>query len=258
MDALLTDTLASHHGLEERLARAKVAHPSGDPEHPREEFPAVDTFLSAASQHNAALLDVLVPAARARLPHGAQRAAEFVAASRLYEHALNGVKAKLYHSAHAPRATWAAVWSEVDEAFRTVWKIELALVADLAGARTASDPDWAERLHRSELKAPTRPHPHIPHQGVAGQAARAVARRVDAFWDAAEGRMTPRPMRSHDRAHDSLLTQYLLGDPHLEDAPPSSFEGEPRRASRTGWPLPPVDGPADPHQDNQDGINRIR
>lgn len=258
MDALLTDTLASHHGLEERLARAKVAHPSRDPEHPREQFPAVDTFLSAASQHNAALLDVLVPAARTRLPHGAQRASEFVAASRHYEHALNAVKAKLYHSAHAPHATWASVWAEVDEAFRTVWKIELALVADLASARTASDPDWAERLHRSELTAPTRPHPHIPHQGVAGQAARAVARRVDAFWDAAEGRMTPRPTRARDRAHDSLLTQYLLGDPHMADAPPSSFEGEPRRSARTGWPLPPVEGPTDPHLDGEGDINRFR
>lgn len=258
MDALLTDTLASHQGLEERLARAKVAHPSRDPEHPREQFPAVDTFLSAASQHNAALLDVLVPAARSRLPHGAQRASEFVAASRHYEHALNAVKAKLYHSAHAPHATWASVWTEVDEAFRTTWKIELALVADLAETRTADDPDWAQRLHRSELKAPTRPHPHIPHQGVAGQAARAVARRVDAFWDAAEGRMTPRPHLARDRAHDSLLTQYLLGDPHMDAAPPSSFEGEPRRAARTGWPLLPPGDTAEPDQDGQEGTHRIR
>lgn len=230
MDTLVTDALASHHGLEERLARAKVAHSNPDPEHPREQFPAIDTFLAAASRHNAALLAVLVPAARNRLPDGPARAEAFVSASKAFELVLNDVKAKLYRSAYADRRPWSVVWAGVDEAFRKVWKLELHLVADLAEQRGEGDPDWAEMLHHAELRAPTRPHPNIPHQGVVGSAARALARRVDAFWDAAEGRMVPAPVRSHDRLKESLLTQYLLGDPHLVPKEPR-WAPEPRRAA---------------------------
>lgn len=269
MDSLVTDTLATHHGLEERLARAKVARPSGDPHRPREEFPSVDTFLATASRHNAALLTVLVPAARSHLSDGPARAAEFVAASRRYEEALSGVKAKLYRSAQAPRQSWSQMWAEVDAAFREAWRLELALVADLVDARRDDDPDWAERLHRAELRSPTRPHPHIPHQGVAGHAARAVARKVDAFWDAAEGRMVPAPERSHDRTKDGLFVQYLLGDPHLAPTPRSAWEQEPRRAggerptsnadrsASAPGPVGPHAGD-EPHLDGHDGYNPIR
>lgn len=264
MDALVTDTLATHHGLEERLARAKVARPSGDPRRPREEFPSVDTFLATASRHNAALLSVLVPAARSHLDDGAARAAAFVAASRRYEAALNGVKAKLYRSAQAPRQSWSAMWAEVDAAFVETWRLELAIVADLADARRSGDPDWAERLHRAELRSPTRPHPHIPHQGVAGHAARALARRVDAFWDAAEGRMVPSPERGHDRTRDGLFVQYLLGDPHLSPPPASTWEQEPRRVGgerpvqRSGEAHGSPATGDEPHLDGREGFNPIR
>ena len=47
--------------------------------------------------------------------------------------------------------------------------------------------------------------------------ARTVARRVDGFWDAAEGRMVPEPLHHHERNDDGRFTQYLLADPHLPD-----------------------------------------
>jgi hypothetical protein len=47
--------------------------------------------------------------------------------------------------------------------------------------------------------------------------ARTVALRIDRFWDTAEGRMIPEPVKAHDRGHDGKVTQYLLADPHLEE-----------------------------------------
>jgi hypothetical protein len=52
---------------------------------------------------------------------------------------------------------------------------------------------------------------------VVGHLARAVARRIDTFWDSAEGRMVPEPVRHHDRDHQGPLTQYFLADPHLPE-----------------------------------------
>jgi hypothetical protein len=95
--------------------------------------------------------------------------------------------------------------------------MEAALAADLAASRRDGDPDWGERLYRGELAAPTRPHPYIPHQGMPGRVARTVARRIDGFWDAAEGRMVPEPLHHHERGDDGAFTQYFLADPHLPD-----------------------------------------
>src|SRR5690606_7320529 len=44
MDALLTDIRESHRLIEERLARARASRGSPDPDHPRDEYPDIDTF----------------------------------------------------------------------------------------------------------------------------------------------------------------------------------------------------------------------
>ncbi|GGD13691.1 hypothetical protein [Nocardioides daphniae] len=219
MDTLLIDARATHQLLEERLARARVARPSTDPDRPRDQYPPVDTFLATASRHLAATVMVLVPAARKRLPDGAERAKEYLARTRQLAMALAQVKAKLYGSAYAVHKPWATVWDAVEEEFTALVPLEEALAHDLDVHRGEGDSDLLLELHQAELHAPTRPHPYIPQQGVPGKVARAVARRVDAFWDAAEGRMVPEPVHHHDRRGQGLLVQYLLADPHLENWP---------------------------------------
>ena len=44
--------------------------------------------------------------------------------------------------------------------------------------------------------------------------ARALA---DRFWDAAEGRVIPEPVRPRPHKHDSLMAQYLVADPKFDD-----------------------------------------
>jgi hypothetical protein len=217
VETLVSGMKATHRALAHRLAQAADAHPATDPDHPRDQYPAIDTFLASASRHNAAVVSVLVPAARVRLDDGTARAREFVEQSRRFEVALNQVKAKLYGSSYVVRRPWRSIWDDVRREFDAILTLEAALVADLDRSRRPSDPDWGEHLYRAELHAPTRPHPYIPHQGAPGKVARAVAHRVDRFWDTAEGRMMPEPIHHHDRSHDGPMTQYLLADPHLPD-----------------------------------------
>jgi hypothetical protein len=217
METLVPGMKATHDALAHRLAQAADAHPVTDPDHPRDQYPAIDTFLAIASRHNAAVVAVVVPAVRRRLPDGTERARTFVHESRRFEVALNQVKAKLYGSTYAIRRPWSSIWDDVWREFTWMCELERELVTDLDAARRSDDPDWGEELYRSEVHAPTRPHPYIPHQGARGKVARAVAGRVDRFWDAAEGRMVPEPIHHHDRAHDGRLTQYLLADPHLPE-----------------------------------------
>jgi hypothetical protein len=215
---LAHDLDSIHHDLGHRLSLASSARP--DVRHPRDHYTAIDTFLAAASRHNAAMVDAIAPLVT-HLPGGHDLAHEFLATSRVYEEALAQVKAKLYGSTYAVARPWPSIWEEVHREFDAVCALERRLakaLLDEEAARGDGDhQDLGTRLHHAELASPTRPHPWIPHQGVVGHLARAVARRVDHFWDAAEGRMVPEPVRHHDREHQGKLTQYLLADPHLEE-----------------------------------------
>ncbi len=215
MDALVPGIHATHGVLADRLETAAAARP--DPDHARDQYPATDTFLATVSRHNAAVIAVLVPAARRHLRDGHDRAREFVQQSRRLEVALAQVKAKLYGSTYAVRRTWSSVWDDARREFEETWELERRLAEDLASEASLEHVDLGDQLYDAELHAPTRPHPYVPHQGVPGKVARRVALRVDRFWDATEGRMVPEPVRHHDRSADGRFAQYFLADPHLPD-----------------------------------------
>ena len=214
MITLAHDLESIHHDLRQRLDIAAGARP--DLGHPRDHYIAIDTFLAIASRHNAAMVDAIAPLVR-NLPGGHDLAHEFLAASRAYEESLAQVKAKLYGSTFAVARPWPSIWEDVRHELDAVTRLEVRLAEALLDAEPDDPRDLGTRLHHAELVSPTRPHPWIPHQGVVGHLARVVARRVDRFWDSAEGRMVPEPVRHHDRRRQGPLTQYLLADPHLDD-----------------------------------------
>jgi hypothetical protein len=216
MHPLAPGVTATHDVLVERLETAADSRPTA--ERPRGRYPATDTFLASASRHNAAVNAVLVPLARQVLPDGKERARDFTRQSRRLEVALAQVKAKLYGSTYSVRRPWSEVWDDVRHELEATWELERSLAIDL-DSHTDPDVDTepAVELYHAELRAPTRPHPYVPHQGVIGRVARRVCVRVDRFWDTAEGRMIPEPVRHHDWHRDGPLTQYLLADPHLGD-----------------------------------------
>lgn len=215
VDTLVDTVSATHDVLSQRLAEAESCRPTR--ERPRDRMRTTDPFLASTSRHVAAANAVLGPAARRHLPDGRQRAHDLAQQSRRLEGALFQTKAKLYGSTFVVRRPWASIWDEVGEEFDAWWRLEQGLVDDLAATTSPADRDAiAERLFHAEKHVPTRPHPHLPHEGVPGRVARQVAMRVDRFWDTAEGRMVPEPVRPH-RSRDGRMAQYLLADPHLVD-----------------------------------------
>ncbi len=214
-DTLSTSIQVTHDVLASRLSSAEDRKPTKD--RPRDRFPAVDTFLASASRHLGAVNAVLVPAARKHLPDGDTVAQELTACSRKLEYEMAQAKGKLYGSTYAIRRPWADIWRELHAAFDAMLEMEERVVASLADVTDIPfRSELAERIYRAELHAPTRPHPYIPHKGVVGKVARGVALRVDRFWDTAEGRMVPEPVKPH-RSRDGRMAQYLLADPHLPE-----------------------------------------
>lgn len=211
----LADTVSETHDvLSKRLAEAESCRPTRD--RPRDRLRATDPFLASTSRHVAAACAVLGPAARRHLPDGRRRAHDLAQQSRRLEGALFQTKAKLYGSTFVVRRPWDSIWDEVTTEFDAWWQLEQGLVDDLAATVSVADRDAiAERLFHAEEHVPTRPHPYLPHQGVRGRVARRVAMRVDRFWDTAEGRMVPEPVRPH-RSREGRIAQYLLADPHLD------------------------------------------
>lgn len=230
-DTLTPDLCATHDALARRLEIAAGSRAVSDAHHPRAERPSIDTFLNATSRHNAAVLQVVLPAVRSRLPDGHASGRALVDQCRRLELALNQVKAKVYGSTYAVGLSWDGLWDHVRREFAELARLEQELSLRLAEAAQDPSPDWPHLLHDAELAAPTRPHPWIPHQGVPGRAARAVARRIDAFWDNAEGRMLPAVADHRDRPREGNFTRFLLADPHLE--PEAGFEA-PQPPDATG------------------------
>ncbi|GAB4010641.1 hypothetical protein [Nocardioides ultimimeridianus] len=215
-DELSTNVELTHEVLAARLDHARQSRPTRD--RPRDRFPATDRFLASASRHVAAANAVLLPAVARQVPEGRQFAREFARQSRRLEAALAEAKGKLYGSTYNIRTPWTSVWGEIHDELEAWFAMEESLVE-----RLAASPDVrrsiAQRLYADESRAPSRPHPYLPHRGLAGRAARQVARRVDRFWDTAEGRMLPEPVHSATHGRDGRITRYLLADPDFTPEP---------------------------------------
>ena len=211
-DELSTNVELTHEVLAARLEHARACKPTA--ERPRDRFPATDRFLASTSRHVAAANAVLVPAVARQVPQGRQFAREFARQSRRLEAALAQAKGKLYGSTYSIRRPWTSVWGEVHDELEAWCGLEESLVA-----RLATTPEvrrrLAQRLFADESHAPSRPHPYLPHRGLAGRMARRVARGVDRFWDTAEGRMLPEPVHTATHGRDGRIARYLLADPEV-------------------------------------------
>jgi hypothetical protein len=219
---------ATHRSLEDRLGAARAPRPKSG--RPRD---TTDAFLAATSRHLAAAEAVLVPMVRARVPDGAALAAEYLEAARVLEQTLTLVKARLYGEAHAIHLGWSQLWEVVHTQLSDHNRLELGLVDALIRHGEPEHLDGlAQRVFQSETHGPTRPHPHLPHTGFVGLVARRVWAIADRFWDRAEGRVVPQPVRPVPHRHDSLLAQYLVSDPQFDgDARMTAYRRRRRRAN---------------------------
>lgn len=212
VDLLAGTVTHTHDVLAERFATAAACRPTRDL--PRARTAAADPFLASTSRHVAAVNAVLGAAVR-RLPDGRHRRRDLARHSHDLELALARAKARIYGSTFAATTPWNDVWDEVGRQLRTFRVLEEEIALDLLARRPHEECNRiANRLHHAEEQCPTRPHPYLPHTGLAGGMARSVARRVDRFWDTAEGRMVPPPTHPV-RSREGRFTQYLLAEARM-------------------------------------------
>lgn len=221
VNRLVVTIEATHQSLQQRLAEAtrRIARRSL----PRERYARTDAFLSATSRHLGAVDEVILKAARQGLPDGPDRVRDYLHQARLLEQAMTQLKARLYGEVHAAHRPWDEVWDDVRRELTRHNELERALVEDLAATLGKDESDaLASDLFHAEVKAPTRAHPHLPHTGLMGLVARRAWALADRFWDTAEGRVVPDPVRPHphEHAHDSLMAQYVMGEPRFDATAP--------------------------------------
>lgn len=206
-----------HDELAGRLAHARSI--IARPEQTRRGCPPIDQFNAGTSRHLHAVDEALLPAVSAHVENGSALVHEYLPTARHLEVLLFHVKAHEYGSTWETTHAWPTLWGEVEEALVAQEVKEDELVSHLA--EEASDDVLvlvAARMTVAERRAPSRPHPHLPHTGLSGQVVRRVARPVDAIWDAVEGRSVggPKPLPHKE---PGLFWQYLLGDPRFPDDP---------------------------------------
>jgi ribosomal protein S18 acetylase RimI-like enzyme len=95
-------------------------------------------------------------------------------------------------------------------------------LAALSEALSVED-EWslAESYLDALVKAPTRPHPHLPHHGVVGAIAFRVEAVRDRVLDTMDGRHVPLPRTPHEPRTPGRWGSYLLGQMQPEQSHPS-------------------------------------
>jgi len=229
----LQETLQhKHEELSGRLAAARTM--TGRPELSRRGCPPIDLFLAGTSKHLHAIDAVMLPEVRSRCDDGSALVRDYLTNARQLEVVLAHVKAHEFGSSWETHFDWEKVWGDVDRTMAAEWEIEHRM-ADILVAQLPDEEvgDLAERLETTEERAPTRPHPYLPHTGAAGRVARGMMRIADSFWDAVEGRFVPETERKR-RKRPGLIGQYLLADPRWDDGEPD----EERPDTEPSWRVP--------------------
>ena len=219
IDVLRSYVVHAHDNLGNRFEVARaMLHTPGQP---RKGYEHIDTFLAVASKHLNAVDAVLLPPTRRLAPEGGTVVHDYLHAAKGLELALAHAKGREYGSVFDAGRPWQAVWADVGTALEGHREHEFGVTELLASRMDpAALTALADRLHAAERAAPSRPHPYAPHTGFPGLVARKILHAVDSFWDAAEGRMVPEPVRPPHKA-PGKVTQYFLADPRFdEDHPP--------------------------------------
>jgi hypothetical protein len=222
VDMLSNSVQHTHELLSTRFDQASAMMRT--PGQPRKCFEQIDTFLAIASKHLSGVDAALLPAVRKQLPDGSHVVHDYLRAARELELALAHVKAREYGSVFQAGRPWQSVWADVGDALDAHRRSELELVGLLAARLDpAALDELTQRLYHAETAAPSRPHPYAPHTGLPGMVSRRVMHAADAFWDAAEGRMVPEPIRPEHKA-PGKVAQYLLADPRFDEEEPPPRE----------------------------------
>lgn len=149
-----------------------------------------DAFIMAAAQHVAAVSEVVVPAAAKMTPWARASTRTLVCTAKDLERALVVAKAKQYGQAQSVHRSRRDVWTRVATSFDMVASAERVVTRELTMALSVSEMErLGDRLLDVVERTPTRPHPHLPHDGLGGRVTRRICSRMDRVWDELEGRV---------------------------------------------------------------------
>ena len=174
----------SHGQIRERLTHISAR---ADAKALRERQARCDRFVADASRHAFATYRVVVTEARRRL--GVRRSQPLAHCCRVLERDLLDIKARQYGSAGVAHLPWVELFERVRRHLSALVEAETDLVRELS--ETMSQDEIAElidRWRRWESRAPSRPHPFLPHRGVSGLIAASLACGADSIWDSLQGR----------------------------------------------------------------------
>lgn len=212
---------ATHESFEQRGEEVSSAEP--DVAHAR-----ADAFIATTGRHLAAMDQVLLPLLRRHLGDEDDLVRTYLQRARHLERMLVRLKGRAYGESHTMHLSWPEVCAETREALREHDESQRLVADSLAEALSTEElTDVAEKVFRAEVRAPTRPHPYLPRQGLSGRVARRASAAVDRFWDTAQGRVVPPVIPPPAHSHESHLGQYLVADPLFDASAPSP---EPREA----------------------------
>lgn len=174
----------SHSQIRERLTDI---HARTDAKALGERQARCDRFVAAASRHAFATCRVVVAEARRRL--GQQDAQPLAHACRVLERDLLTIRARQYGSAGVAHLPWAELFDRVNSHLADLVEAETLVVRKLSEKMGPGEIEQLiDRWQRCEARAPSRPHPFLPHLGVSGLIAGSLAHGADAIWDNLQGR----------------------------------------------------------------------
>ena len=172
---------------------------------------------------------------RHAVPDGEEFGHEYVQVARRLEHTLALIKGRLYGEAHAVHLEWHELWETARAELDQHNWIERRMVDLLI---KHGDPVELDGLANAcSRRRPAARHGRIrstPHTGIFGLVARRIWALADRFWDAAEGRVIPDPVRPAPHRHDSLISQYLVADPKFDSDATIMDHHHRRTAGRPG------------------------
>jgi len=169
-DSFLIATLSGQAVLQERMDdTASCAFPRRARDHQAR----AEAFLMLASRHVVAVRRVLVAELEHSGDHG--QAQLMVRECHALQLSMLRAKGRLYGSSQLAALPWRSVWSQVVDHFDPLTSLERDAI-DAVSRRVSPDAleKLAERMHRAEMRARTRPHPFIPRKVGEGGSRRGV------------------------------------------------------------------------------------
>jgi hypothetical protein len=216
-DRDLRSVVESDHAAISAAFQAATASEPGHLE-PRRQLTAADGFLATLCRHVAAVEDVMYPAVR-RLPNGRETVRLGLYQLRDLELCTRHLIASLYGELHeaTPRGQ---LWRRMAARLAEHVTDEEALCKRLDDAL----PEPERRRLADEFvgvfdRAPTRPHPYIPHSPRLGRTMHRIWSAVDRAMDVMDSRIIPQRPSDPRPLKRTLWGQYLIGTPDLPDVP---------------------------------------